>query len=197
MIFFSAVVIENWNSLISLLHWFFPTFFLSGLDRSAFDNKVVSFDEHINSEHNMWHYLYFIVLLKVKDTTEFTGPESYVSLMVKVHHEYGKRFMKWGKGRGGRGRVSMKFERVLGLKLLAEGGMTTIIKPLVATHRKLTYAAFRPCFRNTIWIGSHACVLWAWPLTKEKVSKVKLRIFRKSWKAPQDWYTLCRNNSQI
>jgi len=59
----------------------------SGLDRSAFDNKVVSFDEHINSEHNMWHYLYFTVLLKVKDTTEFTGPESYVSQMVKVRHE--------------------------------------------------------------------------------------------------------------
>lgn len=61
------------------------TCFICGLDRSAFDNKVVSFDEHINSEHNMWHYLYFIVLLKVKDTTEFTGPESYVSLMVKEH----------------------------------------------------------------------------------------------------------------
>ena len=59
----------------------------AGLDRSAFDNKVVSFDEHINSEHNMWHYLYFIVLLKVKDTTEFTGPESYVSQMVKVRHK--------------------------------------------------------------------------------------------------------------
>lgn len=42
----------------------------------------------------MWHYLYFIVLLKVKDTTEFTGPESYVSLMVKVYHEYGKCFMR-------------------------------------------------------------------------------------------------------
>ncbi|XP_078369527.1 inositol 1,4,5-trisphosphate receptor-like isoform X2 [Oculina patagonica] len=61
------------------------TCFICGLDRSAFDNKVVSFDEHINSEHNMWHYLYFIVLLKVKDTTEFTGPESYVSQMVKEH----------------------------------------------------------------------------------------------------------------
>ncbi|KAM7433039.1 Inositol 1 [Porites harrisoni] len=61
------------------------TCFICGLDRSAFDNKAVSFDEHINSEHNMWHYLYFIVLLKVKDTTEFTGPESYVSLMVKDH----------------------------------------------------------------------------------------------------------------
>ncbi len=32
----------------------------------------------------MWHYLYFIVLIKVKDPTEFTGPESYVYEMVKV-----------------------------------------------------------------------------------------------------------------
>ena len=33
----------------------------------------------------MWHYLYFIVLIKVKDPTEFTGPESYVHQMVKVN----------------------------------------------------------------------------------------------------------------
>lgn len=32
----------------------------------------------------MWHYLYFIVLVKVKDPTEFTGPESYVYAMVKA-----------------------------------------------------------------------------------------------------------------
>ena len=57
---------------------------LAGLNRSAFDNKTVSFEEHIKCEHNMWHYLYFIVLVKVKDPTEFTGPESYVYAMVKV-----------------------------------------------------------------------------------------------------------------
>lgn len=57
---------------------------VSGLNRSAFDNKTVSFEEHIKCEHNMWHYLYFIVLVKVKDPTEFTGPESYVYAMVKV-----------------------------------------------------------------------------------------------------------------
>jgi hypothetical protein len=56
----------------------------AGLNRSAFDNKTVSFEEHIKCEHNMWHYLYFIVLVKVKDPTEFTGPESYVYAMVKV-----------------------------------------------------------------------------------------------------------------
>ena len=59
---------------ITLKHWYFQ----------AFDNKNVTFEEHIRSEHNMWHYLYFIVLIKVKDPTEFTGPESYVHQMVKV-----------------------------------------------------------------------------------------------------------------
>ncbi|KAF4532260.1 hypothetical protein B566_EDAN016442, partial [Ephemera danica] len=57
--------------------------FICGLNRTAFDNKTVSFEEHIKTEHNMWHYLYFIVLVKVKDPTEFTGPESYVYTMVK------------------------------------------------------------------------------------------------------------------
>lgn len=57
----------------------------TGLNRSAFDNKTVSFEEHIKSEHNMWHYLYFMVLVRVKDPTEFTGPESYVHSMIKVN----------------------------------------------------------------------------------------------------------------
>ena len=59
---------------------------VSGLERKAFDNKHVTFEEHTRTEHNMWHYLYFIVLIKVKDPTEFTGPESYVHEMVKVGH---------------------------------------------------------------------------------------------------------------
>lgn len=32
----------------------------------------------------MWHYLYFLVLVKVKDPTEYTGPESYVAQMIAV-----------------------------------------------------------------------------------------------------------------
>lgn len=31
----------------------------------------------------MWHYLSFIILVKVKDPTEFTGPESYVYSMIQ------------------------------------------------------------------------------------------------------------------
>lgn len=58
--------------------------FICGLERKEFDNKNVTFEDHIRREHNMWHYLYFIVLIKVKDPTEFTGPESYVHDMVKL-----------------------------------------------------------------------------------------------------------------
>ena len=60
------------------------TCFICGLNRSAFDNRTVSFEEHIKTEHNMWQYLYFMVLIRVKDPTEFTGPESYVHGMVKA-----------------------------------------------------------------------------------------------------------------
>jgi preprotein translocase subunit SecG len=63
--------------------------FICGLERAAFNNRTVTFDDHINSEHNMWHYLYFIILIKVKDPTEFTGPESYVSELME------KRQLDW------------------------------------------------------------------------------------------------------
>ena len=57
---------------------------VSGLERDKFDNRSVSFEDHLRLEHNMWHYLFFIVLVNVKDSTEFTGPESYVHSMIKV-----------------------------------------------------------------------------------------------------------------
>nr|KAF6335286.1 inositol 1,4,5-trisphosphate receptor type 1 [Pipistrellus kuhlii] len=59
------------------------TCFICGLERDKFDNKTVTFEEHIKEEHNMWHYLCFIVLVKVKDSTEYTGPESYVAEMIQ------------------------------------------------------------------------------------------------------------------
>merc|ERR1712142_1119206 len=57
--------------------------FICGLNRKVFDNTYTTFEEHISLEHNMWHYLYFLVLLKVKDPTEFTGPESYIFKMIE------------------------------------------------------------------------------------------------------------------
>lgn len=59
------------------------TCFICGLERGRFDNKIVTFEEHRENEHNLYHYLYFIVWLQVKDETEFTGPESYVAQCIK------------------------------------------------------------------------------------------------------------------
>lgn len=49
----------------------------------------MNFDHHIENEHNVWHYLYFIYYLLSKSTTEFTGPESY------VYNEIVKNNIKW------------------------------------------------------------------------------------------------------
>uniref|UniRef100_A0A669DV13 Inositol 1,4,5-trisphosphate receptor n=1 Tax=Oreochromis niloticus TaxID=8128 RepID=A0A669DV13_ORENI len=51
------------------------TCFICGLERDKFDNKTVSFEEHIKLEHNIWNYLYFIVLVREKNKTDYTGPE--------------------------------------------------------------------------------------------------------------------------
>ncbi|GMR49532.1 hypothetical protein PMAYCL1PPCAC_19727 [Pristionchus mayeri] len=59
------------------------TCFICALERGRFDKRAVTFEEHRRKEHNLWHYLYFIVWLQIKDETEFTGPDSYVSQCIK------------------------------------------------------------------------------------------------------------------
>lgn len=59
------------------------TCFVCGLDRSSFENRQVTFEDHIHEEHNLWHYLYFIVLIKIKSRTELSGPESFVYDMIR------------------------------------------------------------------------------------------------------------------
>jgi inositol 1,4,5-triphosphate receptor type 1 len=61
-------------------------FSIIGLDRKSFDNKHVTFEDHIRKVHNMWNYVYFMVLINVKDPTEYTGPESYVHEMIEVRN---------------------------------------------------------------------------------------------------------------
>lgn len=36
----------------------------------------------------MWNYVYFMVLINVKDPTEYTGPESYVHEMIEVNFSF-------------------------------------------------------------------------------------------------------------
>ena len=54
------------------------------MERGKFENKEVTFEDHIKREHSLWHYLFFIVYIKTKESTEFTGPESYVHDMINV-----------------------------------------------------------------------------------------------------------------
>lgn len=60
------------------------TCFICGLPRSAFESRSVAFEEHIQIEHNLWHYLYFIVLIKTKSRTELNGPESFVHSRIEI-----------------------------------------------------------------------------------------------------------------
>ncbi|CAG9800819.1 unnamed protein product [Chironomus riparius] len=62
------------------------TCFICSLHSSVFCNKKISFEEHMKSYHNMWHYLYFIAHLRIKNPTEFTGPESYVHHMILMNN---------------------------------------------------------------------------------------------------------------
>jgi len=34
---------------------------------------------HIKKEHNLWQYVFYIIHLNTKDTTEFNGIESFVA----------------------------------------------------------------------------------------------------------------------
>lgn len=75
---------EATSPLYALRKLSYQTCGFAGLERDKFDNKTVSFEEHIKLEHNIWNYLYFIVLLREKNKTDYTGPESYVAHMITV-----------------------------------------------------------------------------------------------------------------
>ncbi|KAH9582493.1 hypothetical protein MS3_00007235 [Schistosoma haematobium] len=54
-----------------------------GLHRSAFDHSNTSFDEHVEVDHNVWHYIYFIIYLRTKLTDDLTGLEIYIDKLIK------------------------------------------------------------------------------------------------------------------
>ena len=54
--------------------------FVCGIDRNTFDRKhPFGFEYHIKYEHNIWHYLSYIIHVQQKKKTEYTGPEAYVA----------------------------------------------------------------------------------------------------------------------
>ncbi|KPI87904.1 hypothetical protein ABL78_3014 [Leptomonas seymouri] len=57
---------------------------ICGLDADTLEkNSVMGFANHVKQEHNMWMYLYFIHHLRRKDSSEYTGQESYVSACIQ------------------------------------------------------------------------------------------------------------------
>ena len=43
-----------------------------------FDKYSDGFDRHITRDHNLWQYVFYIVHLQSKDSSDYTGIESYV-----------------------------------------------------------------------------------------------------------------------
>ncbi|KAH9130330.1 hypothetical protein LEN26_008614 [Aphanomyces euteiches] len=62
--------------------------FICGLSRTTYDNHYTQlgipngFEKHIAQEHNMWHYLYFLVHVNSKTLIDCTGPEAYVKTLL-------------------------------------------------------------------------------------------------------------------
>jgi len=51
---------------------------ICSIDRTTFDRQGNGFDYHTQIEHNIWFYLYFMVYLKTKVQSEFSGIEQYI-----------------------------------------------------------------------------------------------------------------------
>ncbi|TNN14277.1 Inositol 1,4,5-trisphosphate receptor type 2 isoform 2 [Schistosoma japonicum] len=60
-----------------------------GLHRSAFDHSNTNFDEHVDVDHNIWHYLYFIIYLRTKPMDDLTSLEIYIDKLIR------KNEFKW------------------------------------------------------------------------------------------------------
>lgn len=71
--------------------------FICGIERYTFDRQAEGFENHITKDHNLWHYLYFIMYLKIKEKTEYTGPEQYVSECVSTHGMAQKNWVWFNK----------------------------------------------------------------------------------------------------
>ncbi|CAH8540652.1 unnamed protein product [Dicrocoelium dendriticum] len=60
-----------------------------GLQRGVFEKYGRSFGEHVEREHNIWQYVFFIIHLRLKPSTQYTGPESYVAKLIQ------QKDLKW------------------------------------------------------------------------------------------------------
>jgi hypothetical protein len=53
--------------------------FICSLNRDQLEKIEEGFEYHTRREHNTWEYLYFIIYIKTKEPSEYTGIESYIA----------------------------------------------------------------------------------------------------------------------
>ncbi|KAJ3028703.1 UNVERIFIED_CONTAM: hypothetical protein HDU68_001052 [Siphonaria sp. JEL0065] len=53
--------------------------YVCSINASEFQRHSNGFENHIKKEHNIWHYLFFLVHLELKDKTEYTSHETFIS----------------------------------------------------------------------------------------------------------------------
>jgi len=54
---------------------------ICSIDRQVLD-RANGFEKHVLEDHNVWHYIYFLVHLKNKDPTEWNGCESHCAALL-------------------------------------------------------------------------------------------------------------------
>ena len=60
--------------------------FICNIERKEFEKNDKSFENHINTEHNIWHYVYYVILIQKKkdEQKSLTGLESFVNSMYEA-----------------------------------------------------------------------------------------------------------------
>ena len=58
--------------------------FICGLRRFDFEIKNKSWSDHIEKEHNVYAYLYYILYVSKKAANECTGVEKYVKELIRI-----------------------------------------------------------------------------------------------------------------
>lgn len=84
----SGIIIDSFSELRASLtereHSIKNTCFVCGLDRDVLELRGSGFQKHVDEEHNMWHYVYFIAYLASKDPTLLNGQEVYALEMIRA-----------------------------------------------------------------------------------------------------------------
>ncbi|EGR32413.1 inositol -triphosphate type 3, putative [Ichthyophthirius multifiliis] len=58
--------------------------FICNIQKDIFENQSIKFNNHIQKQHNMWNYLYYIIHLKFKKNLDYDGTETYVQEKINV-----------------------------------------------------------------------------------------------------------------